>query len=516
MIHLQIAQSKGVKAMKTKRTLVTLRTVTLLVALFGLGITTANAEAPALIPYQGRLTDKAGRPVNATLSMTFALYAVPTGGTAAWIEAHPNIQVVDGLFIAYLGETVPLSSGVLNDNPYLGLTVGSDSEMTPRQQWGSVPYARTLTPGAEIRGLSSSSALIQVSNGGMGAPPGPGISASGNPGVVGSSTSAPGVAGSSGSGWGVVGNSVSGTGIVGAAGSVGLGGPGLEPALALPDAKAGVLGVSSIGPGGYFTATTTALYATSLDGPAIRAELSISGQGTHGFNHTIVASGGGVQGFAALLGLGQGGPGMLGRSQNGSAVVGQAGTSGGGPLSDPLRSLAQNTRAGVMGYSTTGPGVFASSTITHALVVSGTAHITGDLFVGGSINPSADVAEHYVAVGALEAGTVVVLDPSTPLGVRRADQPYDTAVAGIVSTDPAIVLPGPVDGIPLALVGRVPVKTDASYGAIRVGDLLTTSATPGHAMRCADRLQCVGAIIGKALQPLDTGTGVILMLVTLQ
>ena len=70
--------------------------------------------------------------------------------------------------------------------------------------------------------------------------------------------------------------------------------------------------------------------------------------------------------------------------------------------------------------------------------------------------------------------------------------------------------------MPLALVGRVPCKVDATYGPIAVGDLLTTSPTPGHAMRCDDRLACLGAILGKALEPLDTGTGVILVLVTLQ
>jgi hypothetical protein len=149
-------------------------------------------------------------------------------------------------------------------------------------------------------------------------------------------------------------------------------------------------------------------------------------------------------------------------------------------------------------------------------VVSGTALVTGDILVGGDVITNADVAEGYVAVGTLEPGDVVVLDPSTPLGVRRADQPYDTSVAGVISTDPAIVLPGPIDGVPLALIGRVPVKADASYGAIGIGDLLTTSATPGHSRRCPDRLQCVGAIVGKALEPLQEGRGVILALVTLQ
>ena len=70
--------------------------------------------------------------------------------------------------------------------------------------------------------------------------------------------------------------------------------------------------------------------------------------------------------------------------------------------------------------------------------------------------------------------------------------------------------------MPLALVGRVPCQVDASYGAIQVGDLLTTSGTPGHAMVCNDLVACIGSIIGKALEPWDEGTGTILVLVTLQ
>mgnify|MGYP001033912956 CR=1 FL=1 len=126
------------------------------------GVATANAEAPTVLPYQGRLTDIAGRPINATLPMTLALYAAPEGGTATWIEAHPAVTVTDGLFRAYLGEIVPLSSAVLNDNAYLGLTVGSDSEMRPRQRFGSVPYARTLVPGAAVSGAEGP--LLSITN----------------------------------------------------------------------------------------------------------------------------------------------------------------------------------------------------------------------------------------------------------------------------------------------------------------------------------------------------------------
>jgi hypothetical protein len=499
--------------MRAKRLLVPLGIAAMAIVLCWWGIATASADAPTAIPYQGRLTDTSGQVVNATLPMTFALYATPTGGPPAWGEAHPAITVTDGLFTAYLGDVVPLSSAVLNDNPYLGLTVASDSEMTPRQRLGSVPYARTLAPGAEVEG-SSSSALLVVSNT-LGAPQAPGVVGSGNPGVQGwSAAGAPGVAGhnDTASGMGVFGTSLNHTAVVGYAGIAG-GQPGSGTAPALQ--KAGVAGCSTIGPGGYFTATGTGLYATGLSGPAIEAYKGGPIDG-YDFNHTILASGGLVPGLSAVRGSSSLGPGVHGSSTDGSGVLGEGGRSGGGPVEDPLKTLSANTGAGVMGYSTVGPGMFAWSTITHSLVVSGNARVTGDLLIGGDVITNADVAEQYVPVGALEAGDVVVLDPATALGVRRADRPYDTGVAGIISTDPAIVLPGAVDGVPLALVGRVPAKADASLGAIQVGDLLTTSSTPGHVMRCSDRFQCVGAIVGKALEPVGSGTGVILVLVTLQ
>jgi hypothetical protein len=70
--------------------------------------------------------------------------------------------------------------------------------------------------------------------------------------------------------------------------------------------------------------------------------------------------------------------------------------------------------------------------------------------------------------------------------------------------------------IPLALAGKVYCKVDAEYSAVALGDLLTTSATPGHAMKALDLRRSFGAILGKALQPLSKGRGLIPVLVALQ
>ncbi len=68
--------------------------------------------------------------------------------------------------------------------------------------------------------------------------------------------------------------------------------------------------------------------------------------------------------------------------------------------------------------------------------------------------------------------------------------------------------------VPVATSGILPCKVDAAYGAIREGDLLVTSPTPGNAMRSDNPAQ--GTVVGKALEPLATGTGLIDVLVMLR
>ena len=125
-----------------------------------------------------------------------------------------------------------------------------------------------------------------------------------------------------------------------------------------------------------------------------------------------------------------------------------------------------------------------------------------------------DIAEHVDAVGAVEPGDVVVIDPERDERVVRSTTPYDTAVAGIISTDPAMVIGESETETPLALAGRVPCKVSAENGSIRRGDLLTTSSTPGHAMKATEPR--LGTVLGKAMGELESGTGVITVLVTLQ
>ncbi len=150
-----------------------------------------------------------------------------------------------------------------------------------------------------------------------------------------------------------------------------------------------------------------------------------------------------------------------------------------------------------------------------------TIHLDGE--TGVVHVPNADCAEDFpLAAGVRpEAGDVVVFDESS--APRRSEEAYDQRGAGAISgagdTRPGIVLgrqPKAGPRLPVALVGKVNCRVDASFGAIEVGDPLTTSPRSGHAMKAGDSARAFGAVLGKALRPLAEGDGMIPVLVTLR
>jgi hypothetical protein len=105
----------------------------------------------------------------------------------------------------------------------------------------------------------------------------------------------------------------------------------------------------------------------------------------------------------------------------------------------------------------------------------------------------------------------------------QPSQSYDRKVAGVVSGAgafrPGLILDqrnSEIPRTPIALIGKVYCKGDADLEAIAVGDLLTTSATPGHAMKASDPTRAFGAVIGKAMSPLSQGKGLVAVLIALQ
>ena len=166
----------------------------------------------------------------------------------------------------------------------------------------------------------------------------------------------------------------------------------------------------------------------------------------------------------------------------------------------------------------------------------GTPGIQAQTFIAGVIqSPSvttititggSDLAEPFsisTTDQPVSEGEVVVIDEANPGQLKLTDRPYDTRVAGVVSgangIHPGIQMhqQGLLEGGKnVALTGRVYVQADTSNGAIKPGDLLTTSSTPGHAMKVTDHAKAAGAILGKAMTALSEGKGMVLVLVTLQ
>lgn len=204
-------------------------------------------------------------------------------------------------------------------------------------------------------------------------------------------------------------------------------------------------------------------------------------------------------------------------TQFGSFEIRRSNANAGDPYtSSSSTSVLLLDRNGNMGLGTTSPA--------YKLHVAGTARITGDVTVDGNIAAKyQDVAEWVPTTEKLADGTVVIVDPAQPNRVKAASRAYDTRVAGAVSRQPGLILGEKGDDKTLvAASGRVRIKADASYGAIRIGDLLVTSPTPGYAMKSkpmtigGQAMHRPGTLLGKALEALPTGKGEILVLLTLQ
>jgi hypothetical protein len=173
------------------------------------------------------------------------------------------------------------------------------------------------------------------------------------------------------------------------------------------------------------------------------------------------------------------------------------------------------TKMAMDGAGNVGVGTDAPAAKFHVV---GNATVTGNVTVDGNIAAKyQDIAEFVDAAEPLEAGTIVTIDPTASNRVRAARVAYDTAVAGAVSPQPGLVLGEAGEGrVLVAQSGRVRIKVDASFGAIRPGDLLVASPTAGHAMRAQRAKIRPGTLIGKALEALPNGRGEVLALLTLQ
>jgi hypothetical protein len=209
------------------------------------------------------------------------------------------------------------------------------------------------------------------------------------------------------------------------------------------------------------------------------------------------------------------GPGIIGKSQTWMGVYGESQSTTGGA---GVWGENKGDGHGVVGIGKgKGAGIYGKGGRV-AGFFEGDVEVTGDIRL-----TNADCAEDFnIGMNAsVEPGTVMVLGEEGALFPSR--RAYDKRVAGVVSGAgdyrPGIVLDkqqSKGSRQPLALLGKVYCKVTAEYGAIEVGDLLSTSSMVGHAVKASDPAKAFGSVIGKALRPIKEGQGLIPILIALQ
>ncbi len=425
-----------------------------------LGVTALTvADVPREMTFQGRLTGNGTDPV----SIEVRFYDAESGGTLLWSETHQDVPRPNGLFTINIGSqttggvpaaALPSDSGAV----WLGISINGAAELAPRQAVTSAAYS-LITRGIAVNdaGDVRIGAAIGDSIGKLRVvPDGPGVALSiQNP-------------------------------------------PGGSFEENLIEAGSGNRrirfgAIGNTGSRGEF------VVQTSADGGLTYPErLRVTGDGTTSFsgpiqmdNHPVRLS---PQGDLYYIGTGQEGGGSTRLSgwnvsiRSGSGSDERILIEHGGPI-----NLRTRTRVPVL-------------------------EITG----GSDLAEPAHVSDAGQGVEAIQPGMVVSIDPANPGKLMLATEAYDRKVAGVISgaggVNPGMIMKQEGHATsegehPIAMAGKVYVWCDASSAAITPGDRLTTSTTPGHAMKVTNNEQGIGAVIGKAMTQLNEGKGLVLMLV---
>lgn len=448
------------------------------------------------ISYQGRLTSPGGSPLNGSFTMRFVVYDDEVAGSALWDSGNMNVTVENGLFNVQLGVDQADFDG---QELWLSIIVDGQT-LSPRQEILPAPYALSLRPGADIVGDSIGAADATLA----GYAPATGTAlyadANGGAGLFGDSENSYGVWGSSNNSWGGYFTSSGGYGI-----------------------RVNTDGNAHYDHGAYITSDGGyGVYAQSANNQAVRGEAG---------NVTGISQPAGAVG---VVGIGQN-RGVYGASGGGTGIYGTSNSSYAGYFyANGYRGIYSSSASSYYaGYFTnrggsTQPGMYVNGTLTVTGAKSG--YVVDICLNNGSEPLEAGDVVAVVGVGDPVVGEIPVMR------VAKATAENAGAVVGVVDqrfvvdeedgeslARPETAVPQhatnnalqPEEYLSVVTLGAFKsIKVDASYGAIQPGDLLTPSPNPGYAMKATDASP--GTIIGKALEPLETGQGTMAVYVTVQ
>ncbi|MBD3333040.1 hypothetical protein GF356_09315 [candidate division GN15 bacterium] len=494
----------------------------LLVSVMGIALA-QNAAAQEAVSFQGRLVDD-GAPVNGTHSLTFRFWQDMSSGSPLGSVTASDVPIQDGLFSAnvHVDPNWAIAPG------HFWSVAVDGTELSPRIESTAVPRALSAT---------TLDGIVSVEY-----PEGP----NGHPAVVAGSghtltPSSPGstiAGGRSNSVDGLLSRIGGGTAnsIVGHYGSIGGGRDNL-----VDDAYSGTIagGVQNrvsgdrafIGGGSLNTATGNRAVTVGGDDNHNAGAFGFLGGGTAnqlagefasllgGRNNRVagdysVVLGGRDTGVFADYGLAFGSQAIVNHRQS---IV----------FSASDQRVESTAPSQFLIDAPGGVGVNQQSP-QDTLDVNGTTRTKVLRITGGS-----DLAETFPSSGDCtikpRPGMVLSIDPDNPGALRVTRDSYDRRVAGVYSGANGLgtgmvmgqegcVLTGHGTGrLPVAMTGRVWVYVDESAGRVAPGDRLTTSGVkPGYAMKVTDNARSVGAVIGKAMTPVDPESGMALVLVNLQ
>ncbi|HMF97094.1 MAG TPA: hypothetical protein VKE96_22505 [Vicinamibacterales bacterium] len=440
---------------------------------------TSIAPVPRVMWFSGSFHPADGLPIAPVETITLAVYREEEGGIPLWEESQNVAVSSDGRFNVLLGaastEGLPLELFTTGEPRWLGVRFNRAGEQEQRRVLlASVPYALKAADAETLGGKPASAYLLAAAPGAPDAP------------VSGSSKATTTAVG---------GHGATTQATVGSVGFVGK----FTDATSLGNSAMFQSG-NSIGVG--TTTPVDALHVAFTDPAGAITGLAVQNRANS------------ATAYSGMLFYDQFG--ALGQFQGFNNVTHEYrinNIAAGGSINFMIGSSSK-----FLVTNTGNIGIGVTPAATEKLRVAGNVTVDGN--IGAKYQ---DVAEWVETAAPLDPGTVVIVDPTEPNRVLAAPKAYDTRVAGAVSRQPGLVLGEQGDDKAMvAQSGRVRVKADASYGAIRIGDLLVTSPTPGYAMRSRPKrvdgawMHRPGTLLGKALEALPDGKGEILVLLTLQ